>query len=519
MGTMVTDLAAGRALLETHISWVVLDEHDVYKLKKPVNFGFLDFTTLERRHAACVTEVELNSRLTHGVYLGVKPVTRDEAGRHSIGGQGEIVDYCVHMRRLGDGHRLDHLLRQNLVTPELMSRLAVHLAAFHARSSTNAEVEQFGEVAVIRRNVDENFTQTRTHIAEFMTADEARELERSQLSFLDNQRARFEERIRAGRIRDGHGDLRLEHVYCSGEGFDVLDCIEFNDRFRYADVACDLAFLTMELRQAGRPDLAEALLAAYATETTDFQLYTLIDFYESYRAVVRAKVNSFVAVDAKADAETREAARRRASGLFRQARLGLGARPTGPMIAVGGLIAAGKSHVSARLSNLLACPIVATDRVRKHLLGVDRYTNVAVGKFEGAYSEATTQRTYEAVRTFARAVVESGRPVIVDASFRSRHERTALRQWCEDVGCRLLFVECVAPHEVLRGRLRERASGPSVSDGREELLDAFLAKYEPPSELPASARCELDTTQSDAEQRRALEAFISQQGLSVRHVN
>lgn len=512
MGTLVADLAAGRTLIETHISWVLLENDYVYKLKKPVDFGFLDFTTLELRQAACLTEVRLNSRLTHDVYLGVRPVMRDAAGHHAIEGNGEIVDYCVHMRRLDENDRFDSLLTGNAVSPELIRRLARHLAQFHERSSASKDIDHFGDVSIIRRNVEENFAQTRAHLAEFMSPADALQLERTQLNFLERNAARFAARVQAGKIRDGHGDLRLEHIYCTGEHFEVLDCIEFNDRFRYADVACDIAFATMELRQAGHAELAETLLAEYTTDTSDFSLYALIDFYESYRAVVRAKVNSFVALDSQAADAPRRLARERATQLLSQALGSVTPRSPGTVIAVGGLIAAGKSHTSMRLSELANCPIVASDRVRKHLLRVDRYTNVAGGRFAGAYSTETTQQTYATVRQFAMDVVRSGRTVVIDASFRSHEERAALSDWCSKIGSELLFVECVAAHDVLRARLRQRALAPSVSDGREELFDAFLEKYEPPNELPASARCTLDTTLPDAEQSRILQAFVSDVG-------
>lgn len=508
MGTLVTDLARGRTLIETHISWVLLEDDFAYKLKKPVNFGFLDFTTLELRHEACLTEVRLNSRLTHAVYLGVKPITRNGNGHHAIDGDGLVVDYCVHMRRLNESDRLDLRLEAGSVGPDLIRQLARHLARFHEHSAPRPEIDHFGDVAVVRQNVEENFTQTKDYITEFMRAEDAAQLRTAQLSFLERRANLFSGRVRDGRVRDGHGDLRLEHVYCTGGTFEVLDCIEFNDRFRYADVACDIAFTTMELRQFGKPELAETLLAEYAAEANDFSLYSLVDFYESYRAVVRAKVNAFVARDSQAAEGARASARKRASQLFAQASSAVTPRPPSLVIAIGGLIAAGKSHASARLSALLHCPVVASDRIRKHLLEVDRFTDVGSGNFTGAYSDATTQRTYSAVRQCARDVVESGRPVVIDASFRSRQERASLVQWCSQLGSRLLFVECVAPHEVLRARLRERAASPSVSDGREQLLDSFLAKYESPDELPSHIRCTLDTTLPEDDQSRILRKLV-----------
>lgn len=510
MGTLLTDLARGRSVVETHISWVFIDDRDVYKMKKPVNFGFLDFTTLERRLAACQAEVTLNSRFTRDVYLGVKPITCDSSGRYRIDGEGSLVDYCVHMRRLSEDDRLDRLLERGAVTPRLLRHLAHHIARFHAATPTNATIAQFGEVDVIRQNVTENFAQTRAHIGEFITNEQAVRLERAQLSFLDGSAPLFARRIQHARVRDGHGDLRLEHVYHRQEEFQVLDCIEFNDRFRYADVCADLAFLSMDLRHNDRPDLAELLLANYAVETSDFELYALVDFYESYRAMVRAKIHSFVAEDLQCSSAERTTAHREAERYFLQALKASLSRPAGLVIAVGGLIASGKSHTCSLLSDLLAVPVISSDRVRKHLLRVDRYTSLNEGQFSGAYAEEVTLKTYETVREWAGFVVQSGRTVVLDASFRSQRERAALCDWCRQLGARLLFVECVAPPDTLRTRLRERAQGPSVSDAREELLDAFLRDYQPPRELAPELRCTLDTTLPVVEQSRILQTFIAQ---------
>jgi aminoglycoside phosphotransferase family enzyme/predicted kinase len=508
MGTLVSDLAQDHSLIETHISWVFLAEHDVYKLKKPVNFGFLDFTTIELRRAACVQEVALNARLTHDVYLGVKPVTRDQTGAHHIDGEGTVVDYCVHMRRLSEADRLDCLLEGGALDSELVSRLALHLAGFHRAAATNEKIAAFGQAAAIRSNVVENFAQTRDHLQEFITAEQARQLEQSQLDFLERHKSLFAQRVYNGRIRDGHGDLRLEHVYQAGNQFQILDCIEFNERFRYADVCADLAFLTMDLRHSNRTDLAEVLLARYAEETCDFELYAVLDFYESYRAMVRAKVNLFTATNLQTPDAQRRQAHREAERYLAQALRSATPPATGAVIAVGGMIAAGKSHTCNTLSQLLECPVIATDRVRKQRMNLDPYTPLHEAGFSGAYSETATQETYEAVRQSAAHVVRSGRPVVIDASFRSRRERSQLVDWCHQLGADMSFVECVAPTETLRARLRERASAPSVSDGREAIFDEFARTYQTPDELPAARRCTLDTTVSAAEQTRLLRTFI-----------
>ena len=213
MGQVKTDLqASGFELIETHISWVFLAESEVFKVKRPVDFGFLDFTTVDARRQACESEVRLNRRLAPDVYLGVVPVTVDDDGIHTIDGDGRIVDWAVHMRRLSDDDRGDTLLTKGALSPDRIDDLAEHVAAFHARARCDAETAKHGEITTIRENVAENFAQTRDTIGEYLTPEQTREIETWQLGILADA-PRFDARIKSNRVRDGHGDLRLEHVY------------------------------------------------------------------------------------------------------------------------------------------------------------------------------------------------------------------------------------------------------------------------------------------------------------------
>ena len=236
------------ALIETHISWVFLLDREVFKVKKPVDLGFLDFRSVEQRRKACEDEVRLNVRLAPDVYRGVVPVTRENDGRCAVGGTGPVVDWAVRMVRLSDEERADGLLAAGALTGEHVDRIADRVATFHASAALSDAIAAYGEPAAIAANVEENFEQTRASIAEYVTQAESDEIERWQTTFVRDQARRFEDRIAAGRVRDGHGDLRLEHVYFDAEGtIRVIDCIEFNDRFRYADVCADVAFLAMDL--------------------------------------------------------------------------------------------------------------------------------------------------------------------------------------------------------------------------------------------------------------------------------
>lgn len=484
MGTLLQDLSTpGTDIVETHASWVLLGKSTVWKLKKPVDFGFLDFTTPERRKAACDAEIALNRRLAPDVYRRVVPVTMDPAGHHELGGTGRVVDYAVEMARLADADRADVLLERGELGREHIEMLARALSAFHARMETNETIASFGSPDRILTNVRENFSQTQRTLHEYLEPEQAHELEARQIGFVEDHRELFVDRMLAGRIRDGHGDLRLEHIYLRPDPT-IIDCIEFNERFRYADVCSDIAFLTMDLARAGRVDLSEQLLAAYAAEADDFDLYRLVDFYEGYRAFVRGKVASLLAQDTGASLDTRKRARQLARRHYLLALASGRASITRPMlIAIGGLIGSGKSTIAARLGETLAAPIVATDRTRKHWFGVAATTSLRDSNWSGAYSPEMSERIYAEVLRRAAAVLGSGRPVIIDGSFRSRAERGRARLLARELEVPFLFVECRASPEDCRERLRLRETRTNVSDARVELFDEFARHFEPVDEL------------------------------------
>ncbi len=356
----------------------------------------------------------------------------------------------------------------------------------------------------------ENFRQAHDAIRECVSASEAQEIERQQMGFLSGRGALLEQRVRSGRIRDGHGDLRLEHVYFEGSGPPtIIDCLEFDDRFRYADVCSDIAFLSMDLRRLGRADLAERFVAAYAGASGDYELYELLDFYEGYRAYVRGKVASLLAEDTGIELRAREAARRQARAFFLLA-LVEGRKSLLPpvLVAVGGVIASGKSTVSEQIAAFTSAPVVSADRTRKNLLGVDERTKVHDAPWTGAYSPEFSDKVYAEVFSRAGHVLASGRPVVVDASFGSRKRREAVRELARAAGVRFVFVECRASREECKRRLERRARTRTVSDGRLQIFDEFVARYEAVTELPESEHVVIDTTLAVEQNVRALSERI-----------
>jgi aminoglycoside phosphotransferase family enzyme/predicted kinase len=475
---------------------VFLTATEVWKVKKPVDLGFLDFRTLAARKRACEAEVQLNRRLAEGVYLGVVPVVLGADGRHRVEGDGETVDWAVRMRRLPDAWRADDRLVRSDISPEAMDAIATHLARFHAETSHDATVASFGHPAAIRESIVENFAQARQVVSDYLSPEQAFDLERWQMSFLAGHDALFNERVRAGRIRDGHGDLRLEHVYLDEAGeLTILDCIEFNERFRFIDVCADIAFLSMDLAWHGRVDLAERFLGTYAREADDYDLFSVIDFYESYRAYVRAKIATLLQTNAALPWDVRTRAASEARRYFLLA-LAASRRPVvvPTLVAVGGIIASGKSTVAQWIASEISAPVVDADRTRKHMLGIEPTTHVNNEAWTGAYDPAFTERVYREVLRRAEVVLASGRSVVIDASFRSQTMRQEVRALATRLQVPLKFVECRAPASTCRARLEQRATSETVSDGRLGVFDEFVRRFEAMVELDASEHLVVDTS-------------------------
>ena len=278
-------------LMQTQMSFVFLAGEYVYKVKKPVNLGYLDYTTLEKRRFFCQREVDLNRRLCPDTYLGVFPITKS-AQHVTLGGTGETIDYVVKMRYLPQDRMMNVLLQKDGVTNEMVGRVAIRLVDFHNRAETNTSIGAFGEIRSISVNTEENFNQTKKSIGRTISRAKYERIRAYTRRFLQDNPSLFASRITRGRIRDLHGDLHAAHI-CFVDGICIYDCIEFNDRFRYGDVASEVAFLAMDLDHYGRADLSQHFVQSYVNSSSDQDLLKMLAFYKCYRAYVRGKVESF----------------------------------------------------------------------------------------------------------------------------------------------------------------------------------------------------------------------------------
>lgn len=463
---------------ETHISKVFLAGDVVYKIKKPLNLGFLDFTSLEKRAFFCRRELTLNRRLAPKVYLDVVPITLDQ-GRFYINGPGEVVEHAVKMRRLADDDTLARRLADNTLTPEDIQRLAALLVDFYGAALPLDEEAETRQWETVLFNCEENFTQLAPFAGGILAERPFQIIRSATLSFLHHRKPLFESRSRNHRIRDCHGDLKTGHVYFTKDGVQVIDCIEFNERFRFQDIASDLAFLAMDMDFAGRPETARALIHAYVQRSGDVEIFALLNFYKCYRAMVLCKINA-MRLDEGGLNGNEAAALLAETRTYLDLAYGYALSFARPVIwVVCGLPASGKSAVAGELSSLLGAKVFHSDVVRKQLFGVAQDAHLNLAPEASIYSPKATSLTYGRLLLLAQETMEKGESVVLDATFSRAHDRREALRLARDMDVKLVFVECVAPEAVLRKRLIQRETTATVSDARIGHFDYFKARFEP----------------------------------------
>jgi aminoglycoside phosphotransferase family enzyme len=293
-------------LIQTHISFVFLTQNYVYKVKKAVNFGFLDFSTLDKRRLYCQKELELNRRLCPQLYLEVDAITQAD-GSVKINGAGQTVEYALKMRRLPQEKIMTLLLKEGKIDKKTIDNIAKIVAEFHSKAQTSPEINEFGSLKIVKTNWDENFAQTTKYLNQIIPKSDFDFIQTKINSFMENNGALFASRITNNRIRDCHGDLHSGNIFVTPEVC-IFDAIEFNDRFRYSDVASDVAFLAMDLDFQQKTDLADYFITQYIEYSKDSQLTQLLPFYKCYRAYVRGKVISFKLDDPNINSKEKEEA-------------------------------------------------------------------------------------------------------------------------------------------------------------------------------------------------------------------
>lgn len=476
--------------VETHISRVFLVGDRVYKVKKPVDLGFLDYTTPEARLRFCEEEVRLNRRLAPDIYLGVVPIVRTPEGcvRVGTGVEGEVLEHAVEMLRLPAERMLDRLLERGEVDNELMDRLADKLVKFHHEAATGDGVDEHGTVQALRNRVEEDLASLECFAGRCVES-ESSTLSETLLDFLgqrlrgflDSHTDLLERRVETHHIREGHGDLHAGNIcYVSGEPI-IYDCIEFSPALRCGDVASDLAFLAMDLDFRGLRGFSSYLVRRYAQLTDDPELPKLMRFYKTQRALVRGKVESIRGSEKNRDPEDRTAAHHLAEHYFQLA--ASYQLPPG-LILMCGLPATGKSWLARHLAAPFEALVMRSDVRRKTLAGLSPTARTHGAFGTGLYAPEAVEHTYQVLLDEAITALDQGRTVIIDATFSTGYRRRRFIDAAARMGHPVVLVHVTCPYEVVHMRLEHRACAiGEPSDADWEVYRRASETFESPSEV------------------------------------
>jgi uncharacterized protein len=458
------------ALVQTHVSYVFLTGDYAYKLKKAVNFGFLDFSTLDQRKHFCEVELELNGTLTRDLYLEVLPITYD-GENYSFNGTEEVVEYAVKMRQFPQENLLSEMFATGTLTEAHMVQLGEAVANFHQSATTNDYIRGFGEIAKIRQAIDENYAQTEKYIGIVQTQSRFEQTKQFTDTFFASREEIFAKRRQENKIKECHGDLHLRNI-CLWQGeIQLFDRIEFNEPFRFVDTMYDVAFTVMDLDARGAGELGNAFLNTYTERTGDWEGLQVLPLYLSRQAYVRAKVTSFLLDDPAIAPEAKATAAQTANDYYDLA-WQYTQRPQGKVIMMCGLSGSGKSTVAQICARRWNGIQIRSDAVRKHLAGLPLGTK---GDDE-LYSGAMTAQTYDRLQELGLLLAKQGFTVILDAKYDKVVQRKNVIDACAAEGIAWEIFHCQAPLPVLAQRVTTRTD--DISDATADLLTAQQQNFE-----------------------------------------
>mgnify|MGYP002713051256 FL=1 len=468
-------------LIETHISWVFLTGDYAYKIKKPVDFGFLDFTRLERRKFYCEEELRLNSRLAADIYLNVTPITKAD-GTFQLDGDGEPVEYAVKMKQFDPHSLLKQLLEDDQIHLQHIEQLADKLADFHQQIECAGAHTPFGQSGEVIKPVAQNFSLLRDIVSDAQDLNKLLIVEQAAMKLHQQLKTVFDDRKQQGFIRECHGDMHLGNIALIDDRILIFDGIEFNDSFKWIDTMSELAFLVMDLQDQQRDDFASRVVNRYLSRTGDYQGLQVLRFYQMYRAMVRAKVNGL-----QMQQQTDDAARHEYQHDMRNY-LDLAIRYTEtpmPFIAITyGLSGSGKSWLAAQLAEYNGAIIIRSDVERKRLFSEQ----------QNLYSKDTTRQTYDHLIRLASDIYAAGYPVLIDATFLERENRDRFKNLAQQLDARFSIIHCHADIETLQQRIRQRqVARKDESDADIEVLKMQLARQPGLAEDESNYTLDVDT--------------------------
>ena len=471
-------------LIETHISWVILTGEFVYKIKKPVNFGFLDFSTLEKRKFYSEEELRLNRRLAPDLYLDVVPLT-GSVDKPELNGSERAFEYTVKMLQFPQEAQLDHVLARNKLQPEMIDSIANLIADFHQQIDIANNTSDFGTPGSVYQPVNENFKQIRelvtdkTILESLSTLDLLSTLERWNKDTFDKIKTILINRKNNGFIRECHGDLHLRNLAWQDNKPLAFDCLEFNPNFRWVDVMSEVAFLIMDLDDHKQPELAQRFLNHYLEITGDYGGISVLRFYLVYRAMVRAKVDAIRVHQSGISQQESDEANKEFQA-YLQLALSY-TRPITPFIIITrGMSASGKSRWSQCLVEKLGAIRVRSDVERKRMFNIRSEVDSHEAVEQGIYNAAATSKTYLKLLEIAESILDAGLPVIVDATFSTSEQRSLFKELATKKQVRFIILEFTASNETLKKRIQQREN--DVSDADLNVLENQIRSWHPLTE-------------------------------------
>ena len=477
---------------ETHISTVFLTGPFAYKIKKPVDLGFLDFTSLEKRKHYCLQEIALNRRLSRGVYIDAVPITHHDS-RYTLDGSGATVEFAVKMRQLAASDSMQKRLKRTTLDDRHMETLVRLLVGFYTQAATASKMDASGTLAW-----EENLDLTEAFAGVCIDRQQFEFVRFATRFYYRKHKNLFQRRRKDGKIRDCHGDLRTDHIYFTQNGIQIIDCIEFNHRLRVLDVISDLAFLSMDLEYHHFPETAKALIRLYVQHTDDVGALPLLNFYRCYQAMVRCKVSCF-SLRETASRSTDHDPLRAAAGRYLTMAHGYATAFNRPILwMVCGLPASGKSTIASALAAVVDVNVIRSDVIRKGLFAGSLGSCGGSDFEKGLYSAYATEVTYERMFVLAREDLKKGKSVIIDATFSRAFQRAQALRIAVDRQATPVFVACRAAEPILTARLLKRGTEPSVSDARLIHLEAFKKRFEPMARIGNEIHIFVDTEKPPA---------------------
>ncbi len=450
-------------VIQTHISVVALIGGYVYKFKKPVDFGFLDFTTLEKRKFYCEEELRLNRRLSPDIYISLAELRKDtQTGNYSIDGKGELIDYCIKMKELPQDCLMNIQIGKGNIDKNTIDDIVSVLVDFYSSADTSREISEYGQVNSFRKNTDENFEQTENVIDTTITRNQFDTIKNATNDFYKKNEWLFQKRIDENKIRECHGDLHTGNIFIDNKIY-IFDCIEFNKRFRYSDIAADIAFFAMDLDYLGREDLSKRLVLKFVKDSNDYDILKLINFYKCYYAFVRGKVKGFLLSDEAIPQNVKEESKKEAIKYFtlsekyaknlynRQLNFD---RPI--LMIPSSCSGAGKSYMMRHLAKMLNLKYLNTDIIRKELFKIEHDEKTHINFGAEIYSQENREKVYDLMFDKAEELLSSGKGCILDATFLSQNDRRRAMDIAEHNNAHFLIIHPYTTEDTIRKRITSR---------------------------------------------------------------